>query len=325
MGPRTRLVLLAGALAAVFATVAACGDDTSVSDSKGGDVPSATDGAPGSNQFSAQGDVAKPAIAPESTAATRSGAGAKAPVPDTTGGGQGLSTTLDRKIVFNSAIGLGVSDVAFAFNEASRIAVSNGGFVEKSQFYGDSAGAKQRGQATLTLRVPASKYQDVLAGLRGIKDAKVNTESARSAEVTEQYTDLQSRQRNLERTEGQYLKLLEQAKTIPEILTVNDRLDSVRGQIEQIQGRLKVLDQMTDLATIDVSLALAVPGKAPDSGGPKGIGEAFADAWEASLDALRYLANAGAVLAVAAIWLTVPALLILGGARFARRSKGAAA
>jgi hypothetical protein len=143
--------------------------------------------------------------------------------------------------------------------------------------------------------------------------------------VTEQYTDLQSRLRNLQSTEAQYLKLLEQAKSINDILTVNDRINSVRSQIEQIQGRLKVLDNLTDMATIDVTLAPIVPAKVENGGGPKSVGEAFADAWEASLDVMRHLAAAGAVVAVAAIWLAVPAILVLVVALFGRRNRPGAA
>jgi len=223
------------------------------------------------------------------------------------GGDTALPSLLDRKVILNASLGLGVNDVAAAFSEATRLTRASGGYVEKSSYIGsDFADAKQRA-ATLTLRVPADQYDSLLASLRSISGAKVNSEGSKSSEVTEQYTDLQSRLRNLERTEQSYLKLLEQAKSIQDILTVNDRLDSVRAQIEQIQGRLNVLDKMTDLATIDLTLSPIVPGKAePKTGGPKTFSEAMADAWEWSLDTLRYAAAGGAVALVALGWLFIP-------------------
>ena len=178
-------------------------------------------------------------------------------------------------------------------------------------------------KASVTLRVPAAQYDATLASLRSIEGAKVQSEGSKSSEVTEQYTDLQSRLRNLERTEGQYLKLLEQAKTIPEILQMNDRLDNVRLQIEQIQGRLKVLDQMSELATIDLQLApfpLVVKGE----DGRRSLGEVFADAWEASLESVEKVAAAGIYAGVAVLWLVVPAgLLLLAARRAFRRDHGA--
>ncbi len=170
------------------------------------------------------------------------------------------------------------------------------------------------------LRVPVERYQESLAALRTIDGATVKEEGTKSNEVTEQYTDLQSRLRNLQSTEQQYLLLLKEAKTIQEILTVQDRLSGIRSQIEQIQGRLKVLDAATELATIDVSLAPLTVAKAGNDG-PRSFGGSFADAWDTSLDIARNVANAGAVVAVAAIWLAIPlALVAIGSRRMARRT-----
>lgn len=313
--------LIVVAVAGLAVLAAACGDDTgsrrvAPGSESGGGAPATDSLYSTSNQATTPGEAAKGAPAANATQAS-SGA------LDSRGGGgeaPALASTLDRKIIFTAGIDLSVKDVATSFNDVSRIAKTAGGFVEKSSFLNASDADGSRA-ATLTLRVPATRYEDVLAELRTMAGVKVERETSKSSEVTEQYTDLQSRLRNLEATEAQYLKLLEQAKTIQEILTVNDRLNSVRSQIEQAQGRLKVLDNLTDLATIDVSLKPFAPAKAEKEGGPKSVSEAFADAWDASLEVVRYLAAAGAVLAVAVIWLTVPALLVLAGARFARRHR----
>jgi len=233
----------------------------------------------------------------------------------TTGSLPGL---LDRKVILNATLALNVNDVSGAFDEASRLARANGGYVEKSSFVASALGVNQKA-ATLTLRVPSSQYDQLLGQLRGIAGAKVTSEGSKSTEVTEQYTDLQSRQRNLERTEQSYLKLLEQAKSVQDILALNDRLDSVRGQIEQIQGRLNVLDHAAELATVDVTLSPIVPAKPGPTTGPKSVSEAFADAWAWSLDALRYAAATGAVGLVAIAWLILPLGLAALGIRRMRR------
>jgi hypothetical protein len=152
----------------------------------------------------------------------------------------------------------------------------------------------------------------------------VSEESAHSAEVTEEYTDLESRLRNLERTEQQYLDLMAKAVTVDEILALTDRLDGVRLQIEQVQGRINYLNSLTDLATIAVSIA-SIPPAAVTSDGSTGIGEAFADAWEWSLEAARNLAIASAYVLVAVGWLAIPAGLVLLVARRMRRRHEAAA
>ena len=233
-----------------------------------------------------------------------------------TGGSGGLpesSADFARKVIVNANISLNVKDVTSAFAEANRLARSAGGYVEKSSFAnvsGDRDGSRRA--ASITLRIPSAQYDATLASLRGIDGAKVQSEGSKSSEVTEQYTDLQSRMRNLDRTEGQYLKLLEQAKTIPEILQLQDRLDNVRGQIEQIQGRLKVLDQLVDFTTIDVALT-PFPVAATGAGGSTSLGDVFVTAWEQSLQTAGYVAAFAIYAGVALIWLALPvgfALLI---------------
>ncbi|MBI2764361.1 MAG: DUF4349 domain-containing protein [Chloroflexi bacterium] len=285
----------------------------------GGDATTSTESFAASPAEKSTGGVSAQPPSGSSAPAT-SGA---APGAGNDGNAANLASTLDRKIIFNAAINLGVKDVPQAFNAASAIARDNGGFVEKSTFRGGSAGSDGRDEsATLTIRVPADKYQDALQAIRTIDGAKVQQEGSKSSEVTEQYTDLQSRQRNLERTESQYLKLLEQAKSINDILTVNDRLDNVRAQIEQIQGRLNVLDRLADLATIDVTLAPIAIGKPGTNDGSTSVRAAFSEAWAGSLDVVRSIARGGAVVAVAAAWLALPVLaLYLLGRRFVSRTR----
>lgn len=239
------------------------------------------------------------------------------------GGGNGetppMSSMVDRKIIVNGNLSLEVPDVTRAFSEAGRVARNAGGFVEESRLTARSGGdGKEEPYGTLVLRVPIDQYDAVVAALQGIDGAEPVSEGVTSQEVTEEYTDLQSRLRNLERSETQYLELLAQAKTIDEILTVSDRVDGVRAQIEQIQGRINLLDSLTAYATVDVALAPIAPALAKEEGrnGPLG---AFADAWEVSLEVASGVAVAGVYVLVAAAWLAIPGAVALGGWAMARR------
>ncbi|MGI8423621.1 MAG: DUF4349 domain-containing protein, partial [Chloroflexota bacterium] len=313
-----KMVLVAGA-AAVVAAAIACGggdDDDSAGGSGGEAALSERAVAGASASKGGPADAFKPSAAPATT-----GGGGGEPFP------AGDTVSLDRKMIFTANLSLSAEDVANSFSEVGRIARTAGGFIERSSLSNRSADdGIERQFATITIRVPGEAYQETLASLRTLPGAKLDKEDSGSNEVTETYTDLQSRLRNLERSEAQYLRLMEQAKTIQEILTVQERLDGVRGQIEQVQGRLKVLDDLTSLATISVALNPALPAKAKSNGdGPKSPGEAFSDAWAWSAEAGRYLVAAAAAVSVAAIWLAVPALLVVTGLRLAGRRRGAAA
>ena len=231
-----------------------------------------------------------------------------------------FAALLDRKIVQNTTVDLKVDEVGRNFQDIISVAQVNGGFVASSSF----SNIDDHQVADLTVRVPADRYQAVLQQIRDM--GEVATEGSESSDVTEEYTDLEARLRTLEATEQRYLELLAQAGNVNDILTVQDRLDGVRGQIEQLQGRINMLNNLTDLATITVHLRPLVAGAYGGSGGggPHPL-EAASNAWEASLDALRGVAAAALVVAVFSWWL-VPPLAGLGlGARWllGRRPKPA--
>ena len=238
-------------------------------------------------------------------------------------GGSDVSpaSLIDRKIVRTATLELSVEDVGAAAQKVENAALAAGGFVSGSNLStendsGDDAQKRQR--ATVTIRVPAEAYVSVMSQLRGI--AKVlKSETSDAREVTEEYTDIQSRLRNLEATERQYLELLAKAASIQDILTVQDRLNSVRLEIEQAQGRINVLDDLTDLATITVELTLppAVAQQEEDQGWAE---EAWETSWDASKDGAVVLGTVAIAGSVLMAWLTVPLVLVLIGWRlFGRR------
>lgn len=294
------------------ATLAACGGGDNDTFSGGGDDGGGT-AARDANLYSASQPGGPAALT------DKAAGGAEVLTP---GDGEGeplpSSAEFDRKIIFNATMSLEAGDVSKAFNEASALARSSGGYLERSSF-ANAAEEKDR-TASLTIRVPVQNYESLIANLRGIEGVRVLTEGSKSTEVTEQYTDLQSRMRNLQSTEQQYLLLLKEAKTIQEILTVQDRLSGIRSQIEQIQGRLKVLDSLTEFATVDLAISPVVAkAEKPSTGGLK-LTEVWTESWATSLEAARYVAAAGMVAVVALAWLALPLALVIFGARRFRRA-----
>ena len=248
--------------------------------------------------------------------ASRSG-GAAVAAATSSGGSQGVLSqdSVTRKVIVDSSMRLEVPQLREAYFEVNRLTRTLGGYVAESSIddtSGDNDGAHMR------LRVPAARHDDLMDGLRKLGGGRVLKESTSAREVTEEYSDLESRLRNLQRTEAQYQELLKQARTIDEILNVQTRLDTVRGQIEQAQGRLKLLDSLVDFAT--VSLDLRVHGASASEGIPR-PGEVFADSWDGAVVVARMLLNLGVVVFVAALWLALPALLVFLGIRFSDRRR----
>lgn len=118
----------------------------------------------------------------------------------------------------------------------------------------------------VTFQVPADRFVDTLAQLRGIGETRDLAVSGN--DVSTQYIDVQSRLRAAEAQRDAYLAILAQARTVSEVVLVQDRLGSVTSQIEQLRGQLNYLDHTTTYATITATLRElpAVPAQ-PDSWG----------------------------------------------------------
>src|SRR5438093_4042905 len=201
----------------------------------------------------------------------------------------------DRKIVRNANLELRVDSVTTAVQQIDDVAAGAGGFVSASNVFVNSASdgedtASRTQTATLTVRVPADAYPTVMSRLRGISKETVS-ETSTASEVTEEFTDLQARLRNLQATEQRYLDLLNKAASIDEILTVQDRLNGVRLEIEQVTGRINVLNNLTDFASITVQLSL--PPAVAQSDDKNWAQKAWQASWETSKDAMVALGHGG--------------------------------
>jgi hypothetical protein len=240
------------------------------------------------------------------------GAGApqSAPYPAT------ASANIDRRIVSTASVQLQVENVGGSFEEVGRIATTAGGFIASSSFtYQD-----EDQLASVTIRVPSESYQSVLASLRRL-GVKVDYENSDAQDVTEEYTDLGARLRTLEATESQLLTLLAKAETISDILTVQDRLNYTRTEIEQVKGRMQLLDNLTSLATITVHLRPAVAAGGSEPGEGVDLGAEVAEAWDNSIEFLGEIAAGIVTVVVFVWWLPLVGLPLLLGYRAVTRNK----
>ncbi|MBI5289867.1 MAG: DUF4349 domain-containing protein [Chloroflexi bacterium] len=211
-----------------------------------------------------------------------------------------LPSTFDRKIIMTATLSLETEEVSKRFEDVGNIAAQNGGFISSSSFGNDD----ENQTASITIRIPTQSYQAARVALRKLGD--VNAEQSSASDVTEEYTDLDSRLRSLRAVEAQYVEFLTRATTIDEILTVQDRLNATRIEIEQVQGRINLLNNQTDLATITVHLDPPVVQQQPvtDDGKTTPV-EALEEGWEASLELLGGAA-AVVLVVVAFSWWLVP-------------------
>jgi hypothetical protein len=253
------------------------------------------------------GAPADQAAAPSAAAireAAGLGAGEEPAASDATSGGgpisgEGNAAPIEQRIIKTGEVSVEVADVPAAVGRVRAFALELGGYVGGSQ-----AGSGDQG-ATLTLRVPAARFDEALERLRDL-DGEVVAEATRESDVTRQVIDLGARIANLEASEASYRVLLERAERIDDVLAVQSRLDAVRGEIEQLQAQLQEIEGDADLSTLTVSLIPAAEPVAEQT-----------EAWNLGSEvqgALAALVGIGQGLLNVVIWFGIvwlPVLLVL--------------
>ncbi|MCB0213057.1 MAG: DUF4349 domain-containing protein, partial [Anaerolineae bacterium] len=184
------------------------------------------------------------------------------------------------------------------------LASEMGGFVSGSNVYESSDVL----QGSITVRIPADRYQDMLTQLRELA-VRVERENSSTQDVTEEFTDLQARKTNLEFTEEALQQLLEERQRVgstSDILEVYRELTSIRGQIEQIEGRLRYLSNQSALSTITIQLTPDVLYQPVSIAGwqPQGVAK---EALQSLVAALQGLIN----VLIWGIVFVLPLLLVL--------------
>ena len=154
----------------------------------------------------------------------------------------------ERKVIQDVLLVLSVGDVNQVIDRIMKIAEENQGYTVKSNL----ARGNDWVRGEVSIKVPSSRLNtvtDSIADLGDIRDKSVSTQ-----DVTEEYYDSQVRLAVLNKKEERLLDLMDQAKTIEEIIRVENELTRVRTDIEVLQGRLKYLDNATSYSSISVSL-----------------------------------------------------------------------
>jgi hypothetical protein len=276
--------------------------------------------------------AASPAVSDRGTAQeSYAGVPAKAPEPSlgTTDGNRtssGAEPSLQElKVIQTANLTITVKETAAVLEFVQGLAAQMGGYIVASTSWQDN----EQMRAQITLRVPAGQLQAALKQIRD-KAVKVDKESVSSQDVTQEYTDNESRLRNLKAVEAELLELLTTAREktgkAEDVLAIFRELTSVREQIEMTQGRQQYLDTMTAMSTITADI-WPEPLEKP-------IVETGWKPLSTLRDALRTLAQTGQSIVDALIWLVVyvvpvlaviaaPIVLIVWAARQARRKKAA--
>jgi hypothetical protein len=215
-----------------------------------------------------------------------------------------------RKIIFNATIALRVDDLDEAFNQLFRLVEQTGGYISSSQTHGNAGSARS---SEWTIRIPGVLFSGFTKNVAGL--GEVVTNSMTSQEVTAEFHDLDARIRNKQQEEKRLQQYLNDSTAkLEDILKVEREITRVRGEVESMQGRMRVLADLTSLSTVTVRMSEVVEFVPPVLAGELTFGHQIALTWQSTIDSMADFSQAIVLLAIKVVpWLVVfgvPCLVI---------------
>ncbi|MCB0183424.1 MAG: DUF4349 domain-containing protein [Caldilineaceae bacterium] len=165
---------------------------------------------------------------------------------------------LARKIVARATMTVVVDDTDAVVETIQEKLERSGGYVAAANLYRSQYGGDEQLQGMMTLRIPADTLESFMQDIEGMAVA-VNDKTISREDITDQYSDVDARLRNLQATENELREMLAEVRAKPnatpeDILTVYRHLTDIRGEIEQAQGRKNMFDNLVSLSTLDLTL-----------------------------------------------------------------------
>jgi len=129
-----------------------------------------------------------------------------------------------------------------------------GGYIEYMDVYNGSVygNGKSSRYANLTVRVPAAKLGSFINAVGEKSNITYRTESVQDVTLT--YVDMESHKNMLVAERDHLTELMKQAESIEDIITIEDRLTTVRYEIDSMESQLRTYDNQVDYSTVTINI-----------------------------------------------------------------------
>lgn len=128
-----------------------------------------------------------------------------------------------------------------------------GGYIENSSVSGNNYEYDQNRHAELTIRVPAEKSNEFTTFVS--ENSTVTSKEISTDDVTLSYVDMESRVTALETEKKTLERLMEEADTMTDVISIQERLTEVIYEIESYESQLRTYDNLIEFTTVTVNIS----------------------------------------------------------------------
>lgn len=162
----------------------------------------------------------------------------------------------ERKIIKYRTVELETTEFDEFISEFERSVSSFGGYVQNSSQYGSAYATYSTRTANYVVRIPAERFDAFVTEVGNMGNVTYSTEYI--DDVTAAYVDTEARIAALKAQQEAYLKLMEKAETIEDILKIQNYLTEVTYELESYTAKLNSYKSKISYSTLTLNVSEVV-------------------------------------------------------------------
>ncbi len=161
------------------------------------------------------------------------------------------------KLIYSASATVETTEFDRTIEKLSALVEQYGGFVESSSingsnYYTQSRGYSSERYASYVIRVPSGNFSALMGSLSTL--GNVPYSHTYTENITAQYYDTDARLTAYQTQEARLLEMMEAAKTVEDLIAIEEKLTELRYQIESLQSTLKNWDRQVAYSTLDLEV-----------------------------------------------------------------------
>jgi Domain of unknown function (DUF4349) len=208
-------------------------------------------------------------------------------------------SAISRKIIYDAQVDVIVNSVEPTAKRVTTLVQDARGYIAEQNITGSPGTLRSM---RWKIRIPVEQFDSFVESLVALGELERNNRT--SQDVSDQYYDIEARIKNKKVEEQTLNKILqERSGKLEDVLKVEVELSRVRGETEQLEGKIRVLENLSALATLTLNIRER-DKYAPPPPVVADFATQIARAWDGSLKSLVELGKSVVLWAVTwAIWI----------------------
>lgn len=154
-----------------------------------------------------------------------------------------------KKIIKDGRLGVKVSELEKAKKWIDTLVINYGGYYANEEFNNTDYETSYQ----LNIRIPSNRFEKFIIAIE-TGEGEIIYKKIDARDVTDQFIDLETRLKNKKNYLIKYGELLEKAKTVKDILEIEEKIRILEEEIESVEGRLNYLNDLVAYSTLDLRL-----------------------------------------------------------------------